>query len=98
MEKKEETRGDGRRSCRTISVNYSQNDNFTDQGRQIMFKQRNIIIAMVLASMLFGITGADACTCFFLKTGDNAIISGRTDEFYSKLDSKIQLVPRGTAF
>jgi len=54
---------------------------------------------MTVLSIIFIATGiSDACTYFFLKAKDGSTISGRTDEFYSTTDSKIDLIPRGVIF
>ena len=47
---------------------------------------------------LFAMDSAFACTFFILKAKDGTIISSRAEEFYTDLDSKLDLVPQGTEF
>lgn len=55
-------------------------------------------IAIVSFIIFLSAANCHACTYFFLKAKDGGIISGRTDEFYSDTDSKIDVIPRGASF
>lgn len=53
---------------------------------------------VVLCLLFLNVRSVGACTYFFLKAQDGSVISGRTQEFYSNLESTIDTVARGTAF
>lgn len=53
---------------------------------------------LIVFTLFLTIPPAGACTYFFIKAKDGAIVTGRTQEFYSMLDSRIDVVPRGTSF
>lgn len=60
--------------------------------------KKSILGFFVILSLLFlNIQSARACTYFFLKAKDGSVISGRTQEFYSNLESMIEIFPRGTS-
>lgn len=63
-----------------------------------MNRKFQAVIVVLLSTIFLCISYSHACTYFFLKTKDNNVISGRTDEFYSDTGSKIDLVPRGISF
>ena len=52
----------------------------------------------ILSILLIQCLPTDACTYFFLKAKDGGVVSGRSMEFYSNLDAKIDVVPGGTSF
>jgi penicillin V acylase-like amidase (Ntn superfamily) len=53
------------------------------------------IVAAVLAIAFLSVSDAYACTYFFFKAKDGAVISGRTDEFYDETGSQLEIVPQG---
>jgi choloylglycine hydrolase len=63
-----------------------------------MSKKSLCCLFVGLSFLFLNIQLAGACTYFFLKAKDGSIISGRTQEFYSNLESMIEIVPRGTSF
>ncbi len=63
-----------------------------------MRKKSFSCLLVVFSMFFFNIQLAGACTYFFLKANDGSVISGRTQEFYSDLESMIEIVPRGTSF
>jgi penicillin V acylase-like amidase (Ntn superfamily) len=74
-------------------------DNQKDRkGKEMMNQIVKAAMAVILSIVFLCSGSAHACTYFFLKAKDGALISGRTDEFYSDTDSKIDLAPRGIAF
>lgn len=58
----------------------------------------SIFLLFLPLALLLALLPARACTYFYLRAEDGTIVSGRTQEFYSRLDSKLDLVPRGTPF
>ena len=59
-------------------------------------KQTIGLIAVAVTAL--GISTASACTGCQIKTGDNAVINGRTVEFGVLIDTSIAVVPRGHKF
>jgi choloylglycine hydrolase len=58
---------------------------------------RRAAIATLAASLAFGTAPSFACTGISLKSGDGAAIRGRTLEFGFPMQSKVIVVPAGTA-
>ena len=52
----------------------------------------------LLVFSAFGVGAAHACTGFFVKAKDGAVIYARSLEFASELDSKFLVVPRDTSY
>jgi choloylglycine hydrolase len=63
-----------------------------------MSKKSICSLVVVLYLLYLTIQSVGACTYFFLKAKDGSVISGRTQEFYSNLESMIEVVPRGISF
>lgn len=63
-----------------------------------MIKKSLFGFFVVLSLLFSNIQLSGACTYFFLKAQDGSVISGRTQEFYSDLESMIEIVPRGQLF
>jgi choloylglycine hydrolase len=61
-----------------------------------MNKKSLLGLFVIFSLLFFNLQSAGACTYFFLKAKDGSVISGRTQEFYSNLESMIEIVPRGT--
>jgi len=61
---------------------------------------RKLVLACVWFAIVafFAMDSAFACTFFFLKAKDGSVVSCRAEEFYTDLDSKLDLVPQGTEF
>jgi choloylglycine hydrolase len=55
-------------------------------------------VVFIFSFLLLNLHPARACTYFFLKAKDGSVISGRTQEFYSNLESVLEMVPRDTSF
>ncbi|MCJ7598654.1 MAG: linear amide C-N hydrolase, partial [Methyloceanibacter sp.] len=58
---------------------------------------RRAAIATLAAALAFGTAPSFACTGISLKSGDGAAIRGRTLEFGFPMQSKVIVVPAGTA-
>jgi len=60
----------------------------------------NALLSLMVMAVVFtgAISVAEACTGLFAKAGDGAVVYARSLEFGAPLDSKLIVIPRGTAY
>jgi len=59
---------------------------------------KKTIMLLAVGASLLAMSDANACSYFFLKAQDGSVVTGRSQEFYTDLESVIETVPRGIAF